>query len=105
MRNIINLTPHPIIIIKSDGNIEVPTSGTVARCEEINTKTGEVDGIPIYHSEFGNVINLPPKAENTIYIVSAIVKSATNDRDDVYVGKFPVRDEKGFIIGIEGLAN
>lgn len=45
---LINLTPHMINVVDPDGNVvDIPVSGTVARCSQSNEQIGEVNGIPI----------------------------------------------------------
>ncbi len=99
--NIINLTPHTINI----GTLAIPASGHIARVAVTRRPLGDIDGIPTYAPTFGDVTGLPDMATDTIYIVSAMVRShpALADRLDVCSPGQPVRDDAGQIIGCDGL--
>ena len=100
----INLTPHPVVIIKEAGNITFPASGQVARCAQETECIGDLDGIPLSRSRFGEVVDLPPKTDGVYYIVSRLVRSALPERKDLLVPNEMVRDEKGVIIGCRSFA-
>ena len=105
--NIINLTPHDITVVNTKDNTKkvIPRSGKIARCEQIEDLTGNVDGIKLYKTNMGKVIDLPERSKDTLYIVSMIVAQAVkNKRDDVIIPFGLVRDEKGVIIGCQGFA-
>jgi len=103
----INLTPHPIVFMDEGGNIieEVNPFGVVARASQREEKIGEIDGLPVYKMEFGEVKNLPEPSEGTIYIVSLATAQACPERKDVFIPAHPVRDEQGRIIGCRALAH
>lgn len=100
----INLTPHPIVIIKPDGRIEIPPSGKIARVGVTQKVVGEVGGIPLVRNEWGAIEGLPePSQDDVIYIVSSLVLARVRGRTDVVApdtGPTAVRDETGRIIGI-----
>lgn len=99
----INLTPHDVTIVVGD-RTEVIRPSELARCKETSVQVGLIDGwIPVYETEYGEVSGLPEPAEDTIYIVSAIVAKAVKDRADVYIPAKTIRDENGVIIGCIGL--
>jgi hypothetical protein len=100
---IINLSPHDLVIYKGDNKINtIPSSGN-ARVEEEKTKTGEINGVPVYKKSYSKVKGLPTEQEDTYYYVSSLV-AANSDRDDLLVpGEF-VRDENGRIFGIKSFA-
>ena len=104
--NIINLTPHPIVVIAEDGEpVTFPASGTVARVTESRQDAGDVCGIPVSRIVRSSVENLPQPEPGTIYIVSGIVLSACAGRADVFApdtGAGAVRDDAGRIIGTRG---
>lgn len=104
---IINLTPHPINILK-DGKaiLTIPASGTLARCVQEDTLQGDLNGIPFYATSYGNVSNsnIPEEKEGIFYVVSLIVAQAVKNRNDLLITVKPVRDEQGHIIGCEGLS-
>ena len=61
MMNIINLTPHAITICGADGSIilTIPASGNLARVSAHTVQTGEIDGIPVTSTVYGEVEGLP----------------------------------------------
>ena len=95
-REFVNLTPHKIML--NDGTVFEP-SGIVARVEAKFTDV--VDGF--CRQQFGKIENLPDPKADTIYIVSAMVFSAT-DRVDVVAPATghpeTVRNEKGHIVSV-----
>lgn len=82
---ILNLTPHEINI----GTASIKPFGVVARVYVESISDGEFTTasgvtIPISHSYYGDVENLPNPMPNTIYIVSALVASRVPTRSDVF---------------------
>ena len=104
---IINLTPHELTFVNDDGTViaKIPPSGTVARVASTSKKVGEIDGIPVFSTEFGDVVGLPDPEEGAVYITSTIVAQAAAraGRTDVYSPAELVRDENGAVIGCKGL--
>ena len=100
---LINLTPHPINIVK-DGEIvkTIPSNG-IARLSQSLTQIGTYEDIPLFKITFGNGENIP-EPDGNLYIVSSIVKSAYPDRDDLVVPAELVRDDNGNIIGCKGFS-
>lgn len=101
--NIINLTPHAIIFVGENGNITIPASGAIARVTARTVVVGEIDGIPVTSTEFGEVEGLPEPVSGTVYIVSSLVASRVPTREDVFIPNESVRDENGRIIGCRSL--
>jgi len=114
MKKLLNYTPHPINLFIGEEEIILPSMG-VARVEEVQTSLlstefeieGKIVKVPCINKYFSKyVTGLPPKNEDldgndisdTLYIVSALVKSATNRQDVVGIGEFK-RDAQGKIIG------
>jgi len=112
----INLTPHPIVV----AGVTIPPSGQVARVEVDYVTLGagicslcgrEVTGhdgcnvpiIPLVRGEYGQPTDLPEHVEGTLYIVSAMVRVACPDRNDLASPAQMVRDDQGRIIGCEAL--
>lgn len=98
--NIINCTPHEVNIVNGP---TIPPSGIIARVTATTVTIGEVDGIPVTTTAFGQVENLPEPEEGTIYIVSSLVAQRCRDRNDVFIPNESVRDENGRIIGCRSL--
>lgn len=105
MTNILNLTPHSISFIGDDGNIisVIDPSGQLARVSARTVRTGEISGIPTSETEYGEVESLPDPQDGVIYIVSSLVASRCQDRDDVFIPNESVRDSQGRIIGCKSL--
>lgn len=111
---IINLTPHEIVFCK-DGDAErgydydvvkvVPACGLVARLTGKNNRIGEIDGIPIFKTVYGEVAGLPEPQDGVVYVVSTLVKQRCRDRKDVLVPVGLIRDGMGNIIGCTGLGD
>ena len=105
---ILNCTPHEVKIVDETGDIQFvfKTSGTIPRVTSTDEQVGEIEGIgvPLIRQKFGEVTDLPERKEDTILIVSAMVKAAKPDRDDLVSPAQFVRDDKGQIIGCKALA-
>lgn len=103
---IMNCTPHAINIMDSEGKeiLTLEPSGICPRCSVERKKVGDINGIPINKSVFGDVYDLPSPQPDTIYIVSRVVAEATR-REDLYIVDDAVRDENGRIIGCRALAS
>lgn len=104
-KQIINLTPHRIDIVNSDGVIifSIPPSNNSlpARLPETEEIVGIVTingmDIPIVRKNWGS-IELPEPQEGTLFIVSNIVKQAFPHRRDL-ITPITMRDNNGQIIG------
>lgn len=98
MKTYINLTPHPIKL--NDGRVFEP-SGTVARISTYFSAIVEDVCTVIY----GELQGVPAAAENTLYIVSAMVLAATDRKDLVAPATGhpnTIRNEKGHIVSVPG---
>lgn len=103
----INLTPHTINIVDSNGNrvLDVPVSGEVARCSQHEQQVAEIDGVTITRQYFGEVEGLPEAKDGTFYIVSRMVAESVGlSRTDLLVPGPLVRNEAGQPIGCRGLS-
>lgn len=100
---IVNLTKHVVTVVNNNNDvIDFQPSGVEARCKEIAMHVDEYNGIPVYETEYGEVEDLPEPTENTIYIVSTLVRLARPNRTDLVSPAKPVRNEAGQIIGCMG---
>lgn len=103
----INLTPHPITIRRTDGaEVTIPPSGMVARVTTVETVIGTCPetGVPIVARTYGEVRGLPE--EGTPCLVSALVLAAVPGRKGVFApdtGATAVRDDRGQIIAVTRL--
>lgn len=104
MAKMINLTPHTVTFIRDDGvELYVKPSGELARLTTKTVTIGEINGIPVTATEYGDVTGLPDPADDTIYIVSSLVASRVPHREDVFIPNESVRDTEGRIIGCKSL--
>lgn len=111
---IVNLTPHVITVLKNGEEIAVyDASGCIARCESDTVVVGEIAGIPLTKTEFGELYlvdrervkhELPEQQDGTFYIVSALVARAAG-REDFVIVNDTVRDNDGRIIGCQSFAH
>lgn len=101
--NIINLTPHDIVITNGP---TFPPSGTVARVTVQQVDAGNINGIPVKTQAYGNIVGLPEPQKDTIFIVSALVLAAAKaaGRDDVVAPDTSnaVRNDAGHIVSVPG---
>ena len=97
---IINMTPHSVVIV--DGPTLAP-SGQVARVSATSVPVGEVDGVKIVRTTFGEVVGLPESKEGVFLVVSALVRGALPSRTDLLSPGDLVRDEKGNVVGCRNL--
>lgn len=102
---IVNLTPHAINFVGGAGEalMTIEPSGQIVRVTAKTVTTGNINGIPVTETVFGEVENLPLPTSDTIYIVSSLVAQRFKDRDDVFIPNESVRDEKGRVIGCKSL--
>lgn len=105
MKSIINLTPHSLNILNSKNEtVTIAPTGKIARVTSKTEIIDTINGINIMKQTFGDVIDLPEPTENTVFVVSRMVKDRVSNRTDVLVPGTPVRDDKGNIIGANGLS-
>ena len=121
--NIVNLTPHDIIVaVNVDGEdvfLTFKPVGNPARVKTNNVQIGTVTTaleefstleeaqfhIPVSHVVYEDVENLPTPQDGIIYIVSAIVATSCKDRADVVApdtGATAIRGENGQIVAVRG---
>lgn len=104
-----NLTPHCITMVTTDGEVShtFPSEG-IARATQTNVQVGEVNGIPVMETHFGETVDLPEFQEGTYLIVSIITANAAraNGRTtcDLLLTTDTVRDESGRIVGCRAFA-
>ena len=110
---VVNMTPHDVTIVDGNGaQVRVfPRSGQTVRCQSTTEVIGDIDGIPMTRTVFGEptIINadgtesaLPEQKEGTVFIVSSMAAQAAK-RDDFLVPNESVRNAEGIIIGCKSL--
>ena len=107
MANLVNLTPHKVTVVSKDGSVIASflPSGVVARMSVTDEKIGEVEGIDIYKSQFGDVEDLAEVEDCTMFIVSRIVRTGNPDRSDLLSPGTLVRNAEGQPVGCLGLVS
>ena len=98
-----NLTPHPVTILAEDRTVVIPPSGIVARVQSNVKRYGMLDGVPITHTSYTDIIDLPEPEAGTLYITSCLVAQACPKRTDVLFPNEIVRDESKRVIGCKSL--
>lgn len=102
MATIINRTPHPITVLSRDGKVLkiIESDGLPPiRLKSETLPVGEIDGICVTKTTFGEPENLPKETDDIFYIVSQLVKSACPHRKDLLVPAEVIRNRDGNIIG------
>ena len=110
---IINMTPHTVNILKTDGTeLAIEASGYKIRLQEMTTEECVMEGIRLTHSDYGKPVlvcpdgsedELPAEREGTFYIVSQLCQDALPKRYDLFIPNELVRDEAGRIVGCRSL--
>lgn len=82
---IINLTPHEVKIVNENGATikSFTASGSLARCKTVPVSAGNIDGLPLTKTEYGDVEGLPDQQPDVFYIVSALVRTRLPERKDL----------------------
>jgi len=106
MKQLVNLTQHPIVIRTEDGDIKIEPTG-LARVSQIKQEpVGNINDIPLFPAPvYDTVEGLPRPKTGKVYIVSGIVLAHCAGRDDVVApGTGPldnaIRNEKGHIVAV-----
>ncbi len=102
-----NLTQHYIRLYRPDGTaLELAPSGKVARVASAPEIIGEVEGVPVLYTTYGQALNLPDPQEGVLYITSSMVAEVVKRADVVSPDTSPrsaVRDEHGKLLGVKSL--
>ncbi len=108
-KEIINCTPHEVVLILPDGDtITWAPSGIIPRLPFTEEKVESIDSplgaIDIKKKVFEDPTDLPAPHGGKLYIVSALVAGACPNRGDLIIPNNTVRDEQGRIIGCRSFA-
>ena len=99
MDEIVNLTPHNIVMMRGDGTkITIPPSGEVLRIKTVYDHDNELLGIPICKVKNDNFTGMSkPFDDDCIYITSTFAAMALRLPNVVSpdTGKLSKRDDKG----------
>ncbi len=88
--------------------VDIQPSGQVARvsatAQQVGTITIDGFDFPVVKTVFGEVTGLPEPQEDTVYIVSTLVLSAVQGRNDLVAPNTgaAIRDADGKIVGVPG---
>jgi len=106
-KQIINCTPHPINLVNNAGELilALPKGEIVPRLNQETKEVGNINGIAITSTFFGECNDLPAYNEGTFLIVSRLILTANPGRTDLLVPNELVRDSSGNIIGCKSLSN
>ena len=102
---LINCTAHVLSILVDDmgiGTRNIRPCGIVPRVEVHEVAVGDIDGIPIFETKYGQVTDLPEPEPETRYIVSTMVRLAS-DRNDLLSPGQLVLGADGQPVGCKGL--
>jgi hypothetical protein len=109
---LINLTPHEVVVYDQTGQnivLRIPPSGKVARVSVSTETVGEINGVAVRKTTYGDIQDLPDPQPGVIYVVSTLVLIALKDKgiirtDIVSPDTNPdsaLRDTSGKIIGVK----
>ena len=105
MSKLVNLLAHTINDVSSGKAYE--PSGQVARVNKKDVLVKDINGTPLYITEYGEIHGLPDEVEGTFYIVSAIIINAIHvnglDRKDCVAPRKTQRDSMGNPVACNGL--
>jgi len=105
---LINLTPHPVRILNgSEVVLELakPAEGTtIPRVTSATQVVDSIAGVPVRKVTFGAVEGLPPQKSGVYYLVSAMVRIAAPERQDLVSPGNLVRSADGQPVGCDGVA-
>ena len=101
---LVNLTPHQITLIRPDGSkIVLPKSNDPARVRMTTEVVGEVQGIPLKRTVYGEVMSLPAPRDGVVYVVSTLVLKRIDMRQDLVAPMDVFRDDDGKPLGAQSL--
>lgn len=103
MIEIINLTPHAIILFKDDKIVKIFPPKGIARIETKEEVLFYLGSVPVKKIIVSQVFGLPEEKQNVYYIVSRFVAENAK-RKDLIIPNDSVRNEKGVIIGCRNFA-
>lgn len=96
MKKFINLTPHDINL--PYGQTVRPT-GYVARVNSVQQQVDNINGIPVLVTKLLETMNLPEPEEGVVFIVPAVVRTNSPERQDLLSPTKLIRDTDGRVVG------
>lgn len=102
---LLNATPHALNIVQSDGStLTLKASGICPRCASSEIVERAIGLIEVTRQTLGHVEGLPDPVPGLYFIVSRLVASAADNRDDLLVPGSLIRDDQGKVVGCKGLS-
>lgn len=108
MQKFLNLTPHAIVVKKTDGEqVTFEPSGTLARVQDVVIGNNVLGGFEFVKLKKGDVEGLPEFDQDTTLIVSGLVLEAAKaqGRKDCVAPRTDgtaIRNDKGHIVAVCG---
>jgi hypothetical protein len=107
VKNLVNLTPHEVVIEVGAQVLVLGVSGVVARIKDDTIPDGSIStdlgDIEVVRSRQGEVIDLPPPTSGVIYVVSRLVAERCSDRSDLVYPAGTRRSEAGQVVACRWL--
>lgn len=105
MKQLKNLTPHPLAMHGPEGVTHLPVDGPAPRLAPSRESLGAIGGLPVVRTTLGSPSGLPDPEDGVVLIVSALVAEhpALAGRTDLAYPGEAIRDADGRIIGARGL--
>lgn len=98
---LVNLCPHPVVLLTDQGRLRLPQDGVPARLEDANPV--DLPGpVPIRVVQTVGC-ELPPPSPGTVYIVSTFVRLANLDRGDLASPAELVKNARGYTVACRRL--
>lgn len=104
---VVNLTPHPVVVLRGQEEHRIEPSGAFARVVEVrgaqrdlDTESGPLPVVSVTYDDV--VIDLPEPADGVWLVVSRVTAAAV-PRPDLLFPLDDVRDADGRIIGCRSL--
>ncbi len=99
----LNMTSHIINVVgNNDAVASFKPSGEVARVAVELQEVDVVDGVSVFVQEVGEVFSLPSSSDNTVFIVSTMVRLACPDRKDLMSPASLILNGDGQPVGCRG---
>jgi hypothetical protein len=107
MMNLVNMTPHKVVIETDTEVVVLAPSGVITRIADhtepdrsLHTVHGEIE---VIRSRQGAVVDLPLPNEGTIYVVSRLVAERCRHRSDLVYPAGTRRSEAGQVVACRWL--
>lgn len=79
-QTLVNLTPHPLVLLCVTGTQRVHQSGNIARVRHEQVPLDPVAGIPVFTTAYKDIEGLPEPQDGVTFIVSSLIQHALKQR-------------------------